>query len=204
MPEHTDYSEDDLFNPETRHEERDVPVRSLWRAMIGFVIFAIISHIILWFLYKGFVALERNQPEAPLTEVARPVDADVPQNQPLLQPFPKVDQNGVPVLPQQNTPRSDLREMRRQENEVLHNYGWVSRDNGVVHMPIEKAKAIMAARLAQQRPATPVQEPSTSPATPIGVEEAAGTVPARGATTDDAAPGAPSAPAATATGGATQ
>lgn len=163
MPDHIQYEDDDLFNPETHHEHSDVPVRPLIWAVIIFVVFGIVTHIVLGFFYKGLVRAERNRAEAPQTTVARPADADVPKNQPLLQPFPANN-----VLPQRDTPVVDLQEMRNREDLVLRNYGWVDRQKGVVHIPIDDAKGRLVAQLAiagQQPAATTTAAPVTTTAT---------------------------------------
>ena len=40
MPEHIQYEDDDLFNPETHHEHSDVPVRPLFWFIVIFIVFA--------------------------------------------------------------------------------------------------------------------------------------------------------------------
>ena len=147
MPEH-DYRDDDLFNSETHHESSDVPVRPLWWAMGIFIVFAIATHIVLGLLYKGLATAERNRMDPPETAIARRADADVPKNQPLLQPFPRKDAKGNEVPPQTTTPVADMIAMRNAEKRQLDNYGWVDRQRGTVHIPIENAKALLAARLA--------------------------------------------------------
>lgn len=143
MPEHIQYEDDDLFNPETHHEHSDVPVRPLFVLIVIFIVFAIVSHVGLYLLYKAFAKGERNRMDPPQTQVARPATADVPQNQPLLQPFPHGE-----VPPYQSTPVTDLASMRESENAVLHTYGWVDKQHGVVRIPIDEAKKIFAARAA--------------------------------------------------------
>jgi hypothetical protein len=150
MPEHIQYEDDDLFNPETHHESSDVPVRPLFVFIAIFIVFAVVSHFALWFMYKAFVKSERKRMDPPNTAIARPADASVPQNQPLLQPFPRGE-----VPPQRSTPVSDLVDMRAAEEKVLQNYGWVDKQQGIVHIPIEKAKELAVARLAAPVPAPP-------------------------------------------------
>jgi hypothetical protein len=65
----------------------------------------------------------------------------VPQNQPLLQPFPANEP------PYHSTPVTDLADMRKREDQVLHTYGWVDRNTGVVHVPIDVAKELAVQRL---------------------------------------------------------
>jgi hypothetical protein len=116
--------------------------------MIIFVIFAILSHIIVWYLYKAFVAAENRRAEAPQTAIARPADYGVPRNQPLLQPFPKVDPTGAEIAPYLDTPVTDLDEMRRGEEALLQSYGWVNQQQGSVRIPIDRAKEIFVTRVA--------------------------------------------------------
>lgn len=146
MPEHPHphYSDDDLFNPETHHEESDVNVRALIWFFVIFVVFGVITHFALWFLYKGFVKMERRE-TAPLTEMQRPADIAVPKNQPLLQPFP----------PNRNTPVNDLADMRAAEEKALKTYGWVDRQKGVARIPIDVAKKMVVERGLPVRGPTP-------------------------------------------------
>lgn len=157
MPEHLQYRDDDLFNPETHHEESDVPTRPLFKAIVIFVIFAAVSHVLLWFFYKALVKGERKIAGEPMTALQRPVSLDVPQNQPLLQPFPKLDPKGGQIQPHTDTPVADLIHMRAAEDAVLHHYGWVDKEKGIVHIPIHAAKE----KLLQTAPLVAVP---TSPA----------------------------------------
>lgn len=179
MAEHFHYEEEDIFNPETHHEESDVNVRALIWFFVIFVIAAVLIHFAVWFLYKQFASAERKGSER-LTAIATPADASVPKNQPLLQPFPRKS-DGKVLAPQRTTPVTDLSEMRREESEKLSSYGWVDQQHGVVRMPISVAKQLVVQRglPLQQRaapPATtttaapaagaPAVQPATAPATP--------------------------------------
>jgi hypothetical protein len=149
MPEHVQYDDVDLYNPETHHESTDVPVRPLWWALIIFVAFAIVAHVVILFMYKAMVRGERERMEAPQTQVARPVEVAVPHAQPLLQPFPR-EEKGAPVAPYRATPVIDLATMRANEDAVLKHYGWVDRTNGTVHIPIDVAKDLLVERSVEQ------------------------------------------------------
>ena len=159
MPEHIQYEDDDLFNPETHHESSDVPVRPLFVFIVIFIVFSALSHLVLWYMYKALVKGERNRMDPPQTSITRPADASVPKNLPLLQPFPQGKET-----PNQSTPVTDMADMRAAEDLVLRNYGWVDKERGVVRIPIETAKELMAARLAGGTPASPPAGPAPSPA----------------------------------------
>ena len=163
MPEHVQYEDDDLFNPETHREESDVPVKPLWWALALFVVFAVITHIVLYFMYIGMLKAEKKRMDPPQTNVARPANAGVPQNQPLLQPFPQLPANettGSVAYPYQNTPVTDMQTMRAREDAVLKNYGWVDKQAGVVRIPIDEAKKLMAAKIAVEAQGTPASSPA--------------------------------------------
>ncbi len=164
MPEHIQYEDNDLFNPETAHEHSDVPVRPLFWFIVIFIVFGVVSHVALYLLYQGFVKGERGRMDPPQTQVARPANAGVPQNQPLLQPFPR----GEAVAPYDQTPVTDLADMRRREAEALGTYGWVDKQHGVVHIPIDDAKKLYAARVANGAPASSPAGAAPSPAPPPG------------------------------------
>ena len=141
MPEHIRYEDDDLFNPETHHEESDVPIKPLFVAVAIFIVFAFVTHFAIAAMYKAFVKSERKRMDPPQTQVARPADASVPQNQPLLEPFPRAD-----ITPNTDTPVTHLEDLRRAEHEKLTTYGWVDKQRGVAHIPIEVAKEKLVQR----------------------------------------------------------
>ena len=148
MPEHIQYEDDDLFNPETHHEESDVPVGALLWSVVIFIVLSAVTYFVVLGFYNFLVKSERARMDPPRSAVARPANADVPQNQPLLQPFPTLDGNGTPIPPQSNTPVTDLVHMRESERQRLTSYGWVDKQRGLVHMPIQTAKELLAAKLA--------------------------------------------------------
>jgi hypothetical protein len=163
MPEHLHYEEDDLFNRETHHEKSDVPIKPLFWFIAIFVIFAFVTHIVLYAMYRKFVKFERDNRGPEITAMQRPADLNVPRNQPLLQPFPRSDQK-VETPPFRATPVTDLNDMRRTEEQVLTTYGWVDRQQGVVRMPIDVAKELALQRL-NAAPATTTAT-ATTEATP--------------------------------------
>ena len=142
----------DIVNPETHHERSDVNVRALlWFAAI-FVIFAAISHLGLWLMFKQFAKTVRHRQSAPLTAMAKPADMAIPQ-QPRLQPFPNRDQRGAMMPPNNTTPVVDMEEMRATEEQALHSPGWVDKQKGIVRVPIDIAKQLAVQRISGQRAA---------------------------------------------------
>ena len=155
MPEHTRYTGEEIVNPETAHESSDVNVRALIWFFIIFVVFAFVTHFVLWGFYKVLVKAETRRGAPPMTSVARPGDASIPQNQPLLQPFPRPNEAGQMMAPSRSTPVTDLIDMRRAEEKALTTYDWVNKEQGVVRIPIDVAKDLVVQRGLPVQGATP-------------------------------------------------
>jgi hypothetical protein len=138
MPEHVPYREGAIVNPETRHEDSDVNVRALLWAVVIFIIFAIVTHLVLYLQFHAYAKHFRRDESQPLTMMAR--RSNVPPS-PRLQPFPN---DKVP--PNANTPLTDMAEMRAAEDEALNKAGWVDKQKGIVRLPIETAKQLVVQR----------------------------------------------------------
>jgi hypothetical protein len=66
-------------------------------------------------------------------------------SQPAKHPLSEVSQ--TPPEPRlQVAPEIDLRKFRATEDSLLNNYGWIMKDAGVVHIPIDSAMALVAKR----------------------------------------------------------
>lgn len=59
---------------------------------------------------------------------------------PAATPFQLEEQNQNPPLPRlQVDPKEDLKLLRERQSRDLDSYGWVDRDRGIVHIPIDRA-----------------------------------------------------------------
>lgn len=161
MPE-TRVDEHAIVNPDTAHERSDVNVRALLWSVAIFVVFSIATGIGIYLLFRWFATIERGNVRPQLTQIQRPVDASVPKNQPLLQPFPAAGSEGSVPDPFQNTPVTDLHDMRAREEKILTTYGWADKERGVVHIPIEEAKRLALERGFPVVSAAPPVPPATS------------------------------------------
>ncbi len=52
-------------------------------------------------------------------------------------------------------PHASLVAMRKAEDSILTSYGWVNRDSGIVHIPIDRAMRLLAKKGLLQRERTP-------------------------------------------------
>ncbi|HEX6178281.1 MAG TPA: hypothetical protein VF057_07970, partial [Thermoanaerobaculia bacterium] len=150
------------------HEESDVNVRALLWFLAIFVILSVITHFALHLYYKGLSRLEKAKAPAPLTQMQRAPDADVPQGQPLLQPFPRETGEGVVIEPYRNTPVTDLHDMREAEKKGLENYGWIDQEKGIVRIPIDEAKRLVVERGLPLQGGAPAPSPANRTTTPSG------------------------------------
>ncbi len=145
MPEQP-YDGDTIINPETHHEKSDISVRAVVLFAVICVVAAVVIHVVLLFFFKGLVRVERKRNTGTMTSMSRPADMSVPKNQPLLQPFPRKMPDGKVVQPYRNTPVTDLGDMREAERRALTSYGWVDREKGILHMPIDVAMRVTLQR----------------------------------------------------------
>ncbi len=162
MPEHLHHDDEAIVNADTQHEETDVNVRALMIFLIVFIVFSVFTHFLIYYLFKGFVHMERRSSAASpaVTSMVKPADAGIPAT-PRLQPFPSKSREGDVVAPYRNTPVIDMAEMLRTQNEHLATYGWVEPAKGSVRIPVERAK-----QLALQRGFVVIAAPGASAAAP--------------------------------------
>ncbi len=108
------------------HEERDANVRTLFLAGLGLAVSVLIILGIAYSVYR-YYGTTSTAPNAPAETFLRP---DVPPPVPQIQP----------------DPHADLMRFRSWEDSVLGSYSWVSKDSGIVRIPIEKAMHLLLAK----------------------------------------------------------
>ena len=172
MPNLHDYHDEDIVNLETHHEKSDVNVRALFAFGVAFLVFAAVSHFVLLVMYKQFAKHENKNQHVPLTMMERPDSMSVPQV-PRLQPFPTKSPSGV-IAPNANTPVTDMVEMRAAQDRELNSYGYIDRQKGVVHIPIEEAKKLVLQRGFAPMSGAPAPPP-VAPAPATGNQQPATT-----------------------------
>ncbi|NWG14940.1 MAG: hypothetical protein HXY20_15575 [Acidobacteria bacterium] len=115
------------------YEVRDINLRTLvWSVVILLVVVGAIS-VSIGLLY-GFLSADqsaRSAPPPPLLEEAQ----------------------GLPSGPLlQRDPEQSMQRMRSEEDALLNNYGWVDKEAGVIHIPIERAIELTLERGLPTRP----------------------------------------------------
>jgi hypothetical protein len=127
------------------HEERDIRLRPLIIAGIGLMLLAGLTLLGMWLLFDYFAA-SRARLDAPPTSLREARE---------LPPEPRL----------QVSPRAEMREMLAAEMAILHSYGWVDREAGIVRIPIERAIEILAARGLRHDGASAIGPQNTEPKT---------------------------------------
>jgi len=119
--------------PAAGHERRDVSVAMVvkWGAgVLGLVVFTV---AVMWLMLLQLQAREEHE-SAP----ASPLASYGPQEPP--QPRLQTDARG------------DLESLRASEQKQLESYGWIDRDAGTVHIPIDRAMSLLAQRRGSASP----------------------------------------------------
>lgn len=108
---------------EPRHEKIEFSFRVIGIAAACLLAVAITAHLALWWLMRAFQAVP-TRADAQLSPLAR-----LPQTPP------------PPRLELQ--PPSDQAVYHQAQGAELNAYGWLDRPNGIVHIPIERAKTLV-------------------------------------------------------------
>lgn len=144
---------------DVHHEQTDVDVRGILWFIAIFVVFAIVSHVAVYFHY-GFIRNSLRDPE--LLPVSL-VDQDQPKLPPTprLQPFPAPGQEGR-LSPLATGPQGDMRQMLAEEERILTTYE--AGPDGRARIPVERAmelelqRGFPVATPGQAQPAVPLPD----------------------------------------------
>jgi hypothetical protein len=134
---HATADDEYLATPEgAGHEHTDANVWLIVQFAIWLTIAALITHLLMWGLFELFVKTRNDA--APAAEF----------------PLAAQQERRLPAGPRlQAIPANEIFEFRQRENAELNDYGWVDRNAGTVHIPIEKAKELLLQRGLPSRPA---------------------------------------------------
>lgn len=119
---------DSRTDPSIGHELRDVRFGSVYGAAAGVGILVVVSFALMWGMLQLLVWREDV-----MSPPASPLAASYARREP---PEPRL----------QIDPVGDLAALRAREAARLSSYGWVDRQAGVVHIPIERAMELLVAR----------------------------------------------------------
>ena len=147
---HGDHEIDTSFikNPEVHREETDVNIRPILWFGVWLTVATAVIYVILAGLYWYFEEREAGEDsiKTPLAGERKRIP-----DEPRLQLAPtEVGQRAPQFI--EDHPLRDMRDLREKENAVLHNYGWVNEQGGIVHIPIEDAMKMVLEQGQQALP----------------------------------------------------
>jgi hypothetical protein len=108
--------------------DREINLRGIFYTVVGLVAVALVCHLLVWGLLKGFTSFDTRRDPAP-----SPLAAENKQPPP---PGPQL----------QKTPELDLLKMRREEDQKLGGAGGIDQQQGTVRVPIDVAMEVIAGR----------------------------------------------------------
>ncbi|MDA1313671.1 MAG: hypothetical protein O2968_10085 [Acidobacteria bacterium] len=108
------------------HEQSDAHARPVAVFEVGLLVWIVISGVLMVGLFYYFTGreAERDTGGSPLAETRT------------VTPGPRL----------QTTPSDELEQLRARDEERIHSYAWVSEEQGVVRIPIERAMDMVAER----------------------------------------------------------
>jgi hypothetical protein len=156
------------------HEGGDVKARPLLLFGVIFLVFSALSFVLVKWSYDALVKFENARQNDKLTLVDPGKKAAIPESLKLRAGEPEVTTLPSTGSLLQPDPVRDMNEMRTAQLSKLNSYGWVDREKGIVHIPVEKAMAMaiersmVRAQAPEQAPAAatqPAAAPAVAPAT---------------------------------------
>jgi hypothetical protein len=115
------------------HENiNDVNVRRIFRIAIVFVVLGAAVHFGIWWMFSYY----RN------VDAQKDVRQTLIESPPPIPPEPRLEVN----------PTEDWQTFRRQQQDILNSYGWASREQGRVRIPIERAMEQVIGGIEGRRP----------------------------------------------------
>jgi hypothetical protein len=160
------YSPVEMENDDVAHELGDVNINALaWSMVVMFGV--VLGTAGLMALLFGFFEREAKARDPKLSPLAMPATTmpATTTKSPFFggAPDPKL-MTGEPMR---------LKEVRTEEQEVLHSYGWVDEKAGVGHIPIDEAKKLTSERGLAVRP-DPVTDAGLGTRRPTSGESSSG------------------------------
>ena len=115
-------------HPSLHHDTSEVNIRAVLGFGLGLIAAAGFIHVLAWLMFLFFAGRDAVQ-------VGLQYPLAIGQER-RLPPEPRLQTN----------PRQDLRDLRASEDAVLHSYGWVDKDRGIVRIPIDEAMKLTLQR----------------------------------------------------------
>jgi len=129
-------------HPDAAYDRSDLGASGIVSFLIGLAITVVFIHLIIWGFVKAYTHFEPHA-MARTSAILEPQPAP-PQGDPVTR-FP------APQL--QPDPVADMNKYREAVEQELNSSGWVNQNDGVAHIPVERAIDLVAQRGLPVRPA---------------------------------------------------
>lgn len=130
-------SEHNTHDAVVGHEETDAEIAPLVRFAVFLAVFTVFIAILTIGFYRYLDSREQTE-KAPRFPMAAGVERPLP-------PTPRL----------QTYPFDDLKDLRREEEQLLEHYQWIDKNAGTVRIPIAHAMDLLAERGLPHRAAVP-------------------------------------------------
>ena len=130
--------------PGSTYEHTDAHTWLIAKFMFWLLVTAVITHFGLGFMYQMMIEQGQRLEEG---EIRFPLAGEERR----LPPVPRLQQS----------PANEIVDYRRNELQLLDNYGWQNREMGTVHIPISEAMRLVVERGLPSRPQDPAQPTET-------------------------------------------
>ncbi len=134
------------------YERRDLSARGVLLFLLALAVTGLFMHLIIWAMFRNLSHREVI-PQPSSQAIATPQNT-LPTGDPA-RSFP------APQL--QPDPPADLNKFRAREDQVLESYDFVNKDQGVVRIPIDRAKQLLLQRGLPTRPPGQAATPGAAP-----------------------------------------
>jgi hypothetical protein len=131
--------------PGSTYEHTDAHTWLIAKFMFWLLVTAVITHFGLGFMYQMMIEQGQRLEEG---EIRFPLAAGEERRLP---PVPRLQQS----------PSNEIFDYRRNELQLLDNYGWQNREMGTVRIPISEAMRLVVERGLPSRPQDPAQPTET-------------------------------------------
>ena len=139
------HSPEEMQNDDVAHEHSDINIPALiWSAVILAAVVSVTAILMLWLF--NFLESQAAARDPKLSPLAMPATTMPPTT--TASPF----FGGAPEPKLMTGEPSRLNEVRTEEQEQLHGYGWVDEKAGVARIPIDDAKKLTLERGLAVRP----------------------------------------------------
>ncbi len=141
-------------------EREDLGGKPVFGFIVSLVVGGVLIYYVIWGIFYFLDAYDKKhqQSRTPLVAIEKANPRDVQANEIQRFPEPRLEENE----------RTQLNGFRQGEEQELNSYGWVDKNAGVAHIPIDEAMKLIAQRWLQTTP-----QVGTAPLSPVNLAKAA-------------------------------